>query len=115
MTATQTFWLSAVLAKIDDYALLEKDWDSYGAEAADRKSLVFARALAIYLSAMEIAEPAVALTSDGHVGFSWDEGWSLDVECLPDGQFSYVMIDINDDGLDGTTRDLGFILRYLKP
>lgn len=121
MTDTQTSWLPDVLAKIDGYATLEKNWDSYGAEPADLWSMEYAHALAMRLSNDGVAKPAVGLSPDGHIGFSWDEGWCLDVDCEPDGQFSYVYLpkvegtDYADDEVEGTTCDLNDLLQYLKP
>lgn len=105
-------WLPELLARIGGFASLKADWDSYGGKPTDSKAIAHARTLVVWLAGLGMPEPSVSATPNGSVGFSWDEGWSLDVECRPDGVLSYVYLP---QIVEGTTRDPGDLLRFLKP
>lgn len=87
-------WLPEILVELETFHCLKVDWDSYGAAAANTRSLgqaaSFARCIAKHA---HIPAPSVGLNSDGNAGFSWHiADWSLDVEILPTGQAEYVSL-----------------------
>lgn len=95
-------WLTEVVRKLQDLAILDEDWDSYGAASIDHNSIANSLRLITFLAGfVGVEPPAVGGTPEGHVGLSWDEGkWSLDVEVLPDGRIEYVYLDERDHAND---------------
>lgn len=110
-------WRSDTIKKLENLATLGDNWDSYGADQIDVRSISHAKELVSLLSTyVGVESPAVGATPDGEVGLSWDGGhWSLDAEINKDGRIDYVYIDdrnnIND--VEKSTHNLYDLLMRL--
>lgn len=101
---SSTEYLQPVLNRLEGFASLPADWDSYGAEPISPHAIYLARrfmhAVAEQFSdlARERVRPyAVAPLVDGGVQIEWrGPGGDIEVEIGPDGALGYLLI--RDDG-----------------
>lgn len=110
-------WARNVLAAIAELTLLQKNWNSYGANQINTESIFCATGLANYLCRVDtVDEPVVTGTPDGNVAFAWDDGvHSLDLEIRRNGLIEYSFIHEKDESqtCEGSTRDIEEIAGYL--
>ncbi len=111
-------WLSECERRLFDLHLLAPNWDSYGADPVDRKSVQQASALLRALALVpNIESPTVTATPAGNAAFCWDNGQrSLDLEILKSGVVEYAFLDEADDSKDeeGRTKDISFLAHLLS-
>jgi hypothetical protein len=101
-------YLEPAFAHLDEFAGLDRDWDSYGADPISGTAIKVARGMLI-LSADHIGRsfdpairPHVAPLADGGVQIEWRAGErALDVEIQADGTLGYLYVE----RFDGTQRD----------
>jgi len=92
-----TNWLQDCIDRIGRLHQLKPNWDSYGAEPVDPRSIEFAKQFLqdlVFLSTVEC--PRVAASPEGNVALSWESAdylCELDLEVLPDGHIQYSYID----------------------
>jgi len=79
-------WLLAAYKKLSKLALLEADWDSYGAEAPTRDSIDAAREILRALADAELEPTSVDPSAEGGVCLSFQRGGRYgDIECFNSG------------------------------
>lgn len=110
-------WLSDTLLLLKRLRTLEPNWDSYGAKPICDASCSHAESVLKKLAhVVNVPEPLVSGTPDGHVGFCWDEGaWSLDAWIESTGRITYTYLDETNSANDreartDTYQDLVFFL-----
>lgn len=98
-------WLDEQIDQLHRLLKLQRNWDSYGAEPIDPRSVRLAKQLLRWLAQfVAIEAPTVTASPDGNAALCWDNGHrSLDVEILPDGSIEYAYL--NDEDQEGTTLD----------
>lgn len=110
-------WTDRCQQHLVSLAELEPNWDSYGAQRVDPRSIEAGKALIGQLARYHgIEEPSTTASPDGYVVLSWDrEDRSLDAEILPDAIIAYAYMDRQDRFLDreGKTNDPAFIANLL--
>lgn len=103
-------WLCEVTEQIQRLADLEKNWDSYGAEPIDPKSIGHAVRLVEQLAMYErIEKPLITPTSNGHVGLEvLCKNRKLDMDIEPTGRINFLA------EIEETTTDPAEIVRLLN-
>lgn len=103
-------------AKIQSFATLEIDWDSYGGSPIDDKTIERALCILDDLAAGDIPIPQVVPCSSGDIQFEWDpERGAVEIEIGPEGEIGYWFED--DEGEEGgevDTDKLNELLGFLK-
>lgn len=108
------------LDRIDRLRDLKPNWDSYGANPVDLKSIAVAKKLVgMFVEVAGIECPRVAAWSAGNVALSWewcDYSRELDLEILPDGTLRYSYLDEHQPNRDceGETSDPNLIVQLLQ-
>ncbi len=112
-------WTEDCLQRIERLHKLKQNWDSYGANPVDPRSIEAARQLVRKFAFVQgIDCPRVAASPAGHVALSWE--WQeysreLDLEILPDCTLRYSYIDEKQPSQDsdGETSDPNLIAHLL--
>lgn len=96
-------WTADCVARTSQLRTLPNNWNSYGANAVDVRSIECAIQLVRVLSQVTGIEcPRIAASPAGYATLSWEwhsHARELDVEVLPDGRLRYGFVD-EDDGTD---------------
>ncbi len=104
-------WSADCLDRIDRLRELNQNWDSYGANHVDLRSINVAKELVgMFAKVTGIDCPRVAASPAGYVALSWEwreHSRELDLEILSDGTFRYSYIDEHQPNQDceGETND----------
>ncbi|MCB7130453.1 MAG: hypothetical protein J3T61_13050, partial [Candidatus Brocadiales bacterium] len=81
-------WLVDAYKRLSRFALLEDDWDSYGAEAPSQVSVDKARGVLSVLADVDFEPTSVDASAEGGVCLSFQQGDRYgDVECFNSGEF----------------------------
>ena len=98
--------LEQYLDRFSEISSLPRNWDSYGAEPVNRRTLVYA--VKVFLTLMEgrTIEPFITPTPDGGISIEWSAGQrGLDVEIL--GPFRVNAHYFAGEGEDPWDRSVG--------
>lgn len=95
-------WVCNRVEQLHALLQLKENWDSYGAEPMDPRSVVHAENLLRWLARfVGVEAPTVTASPDGHAALCWDDGQrSLEVEVRSDGVFQFTFIDEKDASRD---------------
>lgn len=106
-------WFETTESRVKKVAVLEANWDSYGALPVSRVAAQYALSLVAYLSNYEgVAEPKVTATPDGNVVLHWlDELRSIDVEIDDRGIMEFDVEGSQE--VDGRTSDMAKVLEIV--
>ena len=111
-------WLTKVLGLIQSLGALPENWDSYGANRVDQRSLDFAQARVRQIAVNTNCEPTVTATPGGCVNLAWRwdaDSKSLEIEFRPDGRMHYAFVDLTHTAGDteNVVRLLGELLHLI--
>lgn len=111
-------WLTKVLGSIQSLGALPENWDSYGANRVDQRSLDFAQARVRQIAVNTNCEPTVTATPGGCVNLAWRwdaDSKSLEIEFRPDGRMHYAFVDLTHTSGDteNVVRLLGELLHLI--
>ena len=108
MTRPPATWLPELLAKVDGFASLKENWDSYGGKPIDSKAIAHAKTLIVWLAELGQPEFTVVPMSSGAIQFEW-ASLGLEVEVWPSGHLECLSTQTF------VTSDRRDLLRYLTP
>lgn len=111
-------WLKSKIRAVQGLLALPSNWDSYGAERIDPRSVESALGRLRQLALITENEPSVGASPSGYATLKWDwedDSKHLEIEFHPDGMLDYAFVDLlNQSGdVERVTENLGEILRYL--
>ena len=112
-------WLVDAYKRLSRFALLEDDWDSYGAEAPSRVSVDTARRFLRVLADLDFEPTSVDASAEGGVCLSFQHGDRYgDVECFNSGEFLAVTSGGGDETdvweIKGANKDLRATLSKIR-
>jgi hypothetical protein len=111
-------WTERVVQAIQALADLSTNWDSYGSNAVDRRSIEYAVRRIRQISTKTTAEPRVACTATGFVTLTWE--WNRDLQCLEiefliDGRIRFGYFDDQRDfAIENIVPLVGDFLSYIS-
>ena len=112
-------WSADCLDRIKRLRELNQNWDSYGANPVDPRSIEVAKQLVrMFAEVTGIDCPRVAASPAGNVALSWeseDQSRELDLEVQCDGILRYSFLDEHQPSQDieGETNDPNLIVQLL--
>ena len=112
-------WSADCLDHIDRLRELKQNWDSYGANSVDLRSIEVAKQLVRKLAQVTgIDCPRISASPAGYVALSWEwqkHSRELDLEILPDGTLRYSFLDEDHptNDTEGETVDPNLIAHLL--
>jgi hypothetical protein len=97
-------WLPGLLARLNEIAALEEDWDSYHAPPVTEAAVAGARSLIQAVSAWHTVNPKVRPqllpTTEGGIDVVWcEQGYKLDLTVESDGRISGWLYRVSDDAV----------------
>lgn len=92
-------WLTELTERVDGYAVLADNWDSYGGLAITEAARTVAKRLLEMFAMLPLDRPAVLPTGEGGVALQWytPDDDDIDVEVCEDGTITYWREDLGDD------------------
>jgi hypothetical protein len=82
---------------LEDLRLLEKDWDSYGADKISESAITTAESFLKLFEALSFSPPAIVPTSDGGIALEWHtKSNSLEIFISAKGKLESFYISTND-------------------